>query len=171
MNDDLLCTYLNDHLAGSVVAIELLDRLVDNEENGSPRKMEMIELKMEIQGDQDLLKKLMESLSSGESKVKQAGAWLMEKVSRAKLHLTDSSDSGLGEIEAFEILSLGIAGKKGLWKVLQEVLPECEFPCDQWESLIQKADAQRVKAEMLRLEAARNAFMPELAKAGGNSYA
>lgn len=160
MNDDLLATYLNDHLAGSVVAIELLSRLADNADGGSPRKQEVIELQKEITTDQDLLKKLLESRSSGQSTVKKAGAWVMEKVTRAKLHLAESTDAGLGEVEALEVLSLGIAGKKGLWEVLQDVLPESEFPGNPWAKLIQSADEQRAKVERWRMEAARTAFMP-----------
>ena len=162
MNDDLLATYLNEHLAGSVVAIELLGRLTDNAGADTTRKQEMIELHKEIEADQDLLKKLLESRSSSQSTVKKAGAWVIEKVTRAKLHLAESKDAGLGEVEAFEVLSLGIAGKKGLWEVLQHVLPESEFPGNPWADLIQNADKQRAQAERWRINAAQKAFMPAL---------
>ncbi len=158
MNDDLLATYLNDHLAGSVIAIELLDRLAENEEAGSSRQREMITLREKVQADQEVLKQVLESRSSGESTVKKAGAWVMEKVTRAKLHLAESDDTGLGEVEALEVLSLGIAGKKGLWEVLREVLSESEFPASQWANFIHSADDQRAQVEQWRLEAARKAF-------------
>lgn len=162
MHDDLLATYLNDHLAGSVGAIELLGRLADNEEAGSSRQQEMIALREEIQADQDLLKKLLESRSSDQSTVKKAGAWVMEKVARAKLRLAESEDAALGEVEAWEVLSLGIAGKKGLWEVLRDVLSKNEFPGSPWADLIESADDQRAKVEQWRLEAARKAFAPAL---------
>lgn len=160
MEQDSLATYLNDHLAGSVVAIELLARLADNEDTDPARQQEMVGLRDEIQADQDLLKGLLESRHAGQSTVKKAGAWVMEKVTRAKLHLAESEDAGLGEVEALEVLSLGIAGKRGLWAVLQEVLPPGEFPAAPWSELIQSADAQREKVEAWRLQAARKAFAP-----------
>lgn len=159
MNDHLLATYLNDHLAGSVVAIELLDRLADHEEPGSARQREMIGLREKIQADQAVLKQVLESLSSsGQSTAKKVGAWVMEKVTRAKLHLAESEDVGLGEVEALEVLSLGIAGKKGLWEVLRAVLSESEFPGSPWADFIQSADEQRAQVEQWRFEAARKAF-------------
>lgn len=158
MEHDSLATYLNDHLAGSVGAIELLERLAEAGEASPARKQEMIGLREKIQADQDVLKSVIESRNSSQSTVKKAGAWLMEKATHAKLRLSESEDAGLGELETLEILSLGIAGKKGLWQVLQAVLPAGEFPAAPWEELIQSADAQREQVERWRLDAARKAF-------------
>lgn len=156
MSQHDLATYLNDHLAGSVGAIELLSDLIETTPQEG-RKQEMISLQGEIVADQDLLKRILESTPSDESTLKKAGAWMAQKLARAKLRLTESADSGLGEVEAFEILSLGIEGKRGLWKALAE-LPPHVMPHADWAQLQSAAESQRARVEQWRLEAARHAF-------------
>lgn len=156
MAQDDLSTYLNDHLAGSVGALELLEDLI-NACTEPLRREEMRALKQEITDDQDLVKKLLGSLPSEESAVKKAGAWVAQKLSRAKLKLTDPGSDALGEVEAFEILSLGIEGKKGLWKVLAD-MPAYAVPNTDWAELQRNAGSQRARVELWRLEAARRAF-------------
>lgn len=169
MENDPLATYLNDHLAGSVAAIELLGRLADNADADPARKQEMLTLRDKIQEDQAVLQAVLEAHSSGQSTVKKAGAWLMEKFTRAKLHLAESEAASLGHVEALEVLSLGVAGKRGLWEVLREVLPASEFSHAPWDELIQSADAQRQTVEAWRLEAARKAFQNTGAADAGDS--
>ncbi|MGV3662514.1 MAG: hypothetical protein ACO1TE_20180 [Prosthecobacter sp.] len=159
MQEDTLATYLNDHLAGSVMAIELLEHLEEDGGESPARQRAMRDLRQKIIADQDILRVLLNSLPSGESTVKKAGAWVMEKLARAKTKLTKTTTGCLGALEAFEILSLGIEGKKCLWKVLTEVMPQPPSPQWNWRELIEDADRQRREVEAWRIEAARKAFL------------
>ena len=166
MQEDTLATYLNDHLAGSVMAIELLEHLEEDGGEHPARQRQMRDLRLKIIADQDILRALLDSLSSNESTVKKAGAWVMEKVARAKTRLTKPATGSLGALEAFEILSLGIEGKKGLWKVLAEVMPQPPSPQWNWRELGGDADRQRREVEAWRLQAARMAFLEPTAAQG-----
>jgi hypothetical protein len=111
-----LHTYLNDHLAGSVGALELLDHLIAA--NNDPALQEFLTtLRKEIDEDQSVLQNLLRQTGGEESSMRKAGAWIMEKLSRPKLGV-DTADKGLGLFQALEALSLGITGKRSLWRTL-----------------------------------------------------
>lgn len=157
MNTDNLTTYLNDHLAGSVAALELVDHLIETCA-GTTLEVEFTYLKNEIEADQALLKDLLEDYSEGESMVKKAGAWIAEKVLRTKMRVTDAAEGDLGMLEALEVLALGIEGKCGLWRALAVAgKGQPTFGLDL--ALLQtRAKEQYEKVEALRLQAARRAF-------------
>jgi molybdopterin converting factor small subunit len=110
--------YLNDHLAGSVAAIELLDDLIENHPAHRLAKT-FAELRDEIATDQETLRTLIEKIGAQESSVRKAGAWLAEKVGRAKLRF--SGEESIGLLQALETLVLGITGKQLLWRSLAAV--------------------------------------------------
>ena len=150
MNEEHLRTYLSDHLAGSVGAVELLKALIhDGAER--PRAAEFRSLLTEIDEDRSVLKDLLHRLSADESPIKNAGAWLTEKALRPKT----SSDSPLGLLEALEVLSLGIEGKLRLWQVL--AVADWQSGLD-LTALEQRARDQITRVEAMRLDAARAAF-------------
>ena len=74
-----LHTYLNDHLAGSVAAIELLDDLIEHHSEDRFGKI-FRDLRDEIEADQETLRNLIRKLGAKESAVRKAGAWLAEKL-------------------------------------------------------------------------------------------
>ena len=92
-----LNSYLNDHLAGSVGALELLDRLIDIYQE-KPIERFFRELRSEIEADQEVLKRLIASLGQEESAVRKAGAWVMEKLSRAKIQPGEERRGGVGTL-------------------------------------------------------------------------
>ena len=156
MPNEALETYLNDHLAGSVSAIQLLERAVDEHRNtalGPP----LADLLAAIREDQELLRGLISRLGYSEHSVKQAGAWLAEKVGRIKTGA--SHQSPLARLELFEALSLGIHGRLKLWRALRAVLPshpqlqELDFP-----RLDRMAQEQHDMVEAWRIEAAEAAL-------------
>ncbi|MGI8482178.1 MAG: hypothetical protein ACR2MF_08980 [Chthoniobacterales bacterium] len=116
---DALGTYLNDHLAGSAAAIELVDHLIKIYDK-HPLRQFFVDLRREISADQDELERLIKNLGEDESSVKKAGAWLMEKLGRAKLDLSDK-DGEFGLLQGLEALVLGISGKAALWRILRAV--------------------------------------------------
>jgi hypothetical protein len=112
MSKEAIPIYLNDHLAGSVGALELLDRLIETYK-GQPLEQFFHDLRNEIDEDQDTLQRLIEKIGEEESAVRKAGAWVAEKFSRAKIRLSDSEEGKVGLFHALEGLVLGIIGKRG----------------------------------------------------------
>ena len=151
---EALTSYLNDHLAGSVGALELLDRLVDTY-SGRPLGGVFRELRDEIQADQETLKELIASLGEEESAVRKAGAWVVEKFSRAKIHLSDSREGEMGLFLALEALALGIHGKQSLWRALGAASSTTPALCRlDYHQLEQRAADQYDRVEARRLEIA-----------------
>jgi len=144
-----LTTYLNDHLAASVGAIELLDHLIASAETEELTTF-LKALRAEIAADQAVLKSLLQKAGGSESAVRKAGAWMLEKLSRAKL---SGEEEGLGLMQALEGLSLGILGKRALWRTLSaaaEAIPAAqEFDFPQLEKRAEEQFAQ-VQARILR---------------------
>jgi hypothetical protein len=153
-----LTRYLNDHLAGSVAAIELLDHLRELSKR-TERERLFASLKSDIEQDQMVLKELLHALGGKQSRARQAVAWLTEKVGEAKLRLDDPGEGELRLLEALETLELGILGKLALWRALEvaaDVVPQIR-KLDLSE-LERRAEAQRDRVEIERLKVARAAF-------------
>jgi hypothetical protein len=153
-----LVKYLNDHLAGSVAATELLEYLIARH-RGAEKERIFTRLRSEVEEDQKLLQQVLESVGGKESRVRKAAAWLTEKVGQAKFHLDDPGEGELAELEALETLGLGIQGKLALWRALATVadrvpqLPELDF-----ERLQRRAAEQHKRVEAQRLQAAQAAL-------------
>jgi len=153
-----LTTYLNDHLAGSVAAIELLDHLREAS-SGTERGTLFTALQSEIEEDQKVLKELLRGLGEQPSRVRQAAAWLTEKVGEAKLKLDDPGSGELRLLEALETLELGILGKLALWRALgvaAERVPQIRRL--DLAGLERRARDQQVRVETERLKVARAAL-------------
>jgi hypothetical protein len=156
----LLSTYLNDHLAGSVVALELAKR-ASSENRGTEFGAFLESLTTEIESDRATLKTIMDRVDVGEDRLKQAAALLAERAGRLKLNGQLRGYSPLSRLVELEALSLGVDGKLALWRSLEEVssadsrLSEFDF-----EQLGRRALAQRDGIEEHRLRAARLALLP-----------
>ena len=152
---DSLRLYLNDHLAGSVAAIEMIDHLIEHHSQDRFGKF-FQELRNDIHADQEKLRDLIQKIGGEESTIRKAGAWLAEKLGRAKFGDTGDSDELL---QAAEGLVLGITGKKLLWRSLAAI--EQNFPALQgmdFSELQKRAEDQLHRVETLRMEMAREAF-------------
>ena len=79
-----LDSYLNDHLAGSISALELIAHWAEAHK-GEPLGSFFVEIEREIKADQETLRGIMRTLGVEESKMRKAGAWAAEKVGRARL--------------------------------------------------------------------------------------
>ena len=160
MADEYLGIYLNDHLAGSVVAIELLQH-IERAYAGRPVERFAADLRAEIQADQKELQRLMGELNVSESRARQATAWIAEKMTMLKLRLDDWAGGDFRLFEALEALSLGIEGKKALWEALAgtaEKVPALRLL--DYARLVQRALEQRSRVEAKRLETATAALVP-----------
>jgi hypothetical protein len=154
-----LNNYLNDHLAGSVGALELLDRLIDFYRE-KPLEHFFRNLRDEIQHDQEQLKDLIQKLGAEESAVRKAGAWMAEKLSRAKIGLSESAEGEIGLLLALEALVLGITGKRSLWRALQAASRSVpQLARLDYAGLEKRAIEQCERVEAKRLETARTAFL------------
>ena len=153
-----IATYLNDHLAGSVVAIELMENLEIIYAN-TPVADFVAKLRTDVEADRDELKDLMGRLEVSESRTRKASAWITEKFTELKLRLDDPSRGDLRLFESLEALSLGIEGKRGLWLALAaaaEVSPQLRLA--DYERLKDRAEEQRARVETKRLEVAQAAL-------------
>jgi hypothetical protein len=90
-----LNSYLNDHLAGSVGALELLAYWAHLHQ-GKPLGAFFSNLEAEVRADQGRLRDLMESRGIEESNVRKAGAWAAEKVGRAQLMIAGDEPGSMG---------------------------------------------------------------------------
>ncbi len=160
-----LPVYLNDHLAGSVGALEMLDDMVESHK-GKPLEAFLKNVRQDIESDQNELKELIKGLGIDESTMRKAGAWMMEKLSRAKLHVGNSGDPNLELIQSLEALALGITGKRSLWRTLGTV-GENSRPLQgiDFARLEARADDQFERVESQGLEIARQILGPELTMA------
>ncbi len=160
MKNSHLATYLNDHLAGSVGALEILDRLIDTYHD-LPIAQFCREARGEISDDQDDLREVLKALEISESSVRMAGAWLVEKFSRAKIRLEGEGIREPGLVLALESLVLGVKGKEVLWRSLAAV--QAKWPPLQrfdFARLVQRAIGQGARIDEQRVAAASEAFAP-----------
>ncbi len=158
MADEHIATYLNDHLAGSVVAVELMENL-ESVFAGKPIAVFIAGLRVEVEEDVQELKSIMQRLEISESRTRKVSAWMTEKLTELKLRLDDPTRGDLRLFESLEALSLGIEGKKSLWLSLSaaaEGTPQLRIA--DYERLKQRAEDQRARVEPKRLEAARLAL-------------
>jgi hypothetical protein len=152
----LLGIYLNDHLAGSTTAIELLTHLVATHAGDEFAKTATA-LREEILADRGTLQDLMRHLAISESPIRKASAWLAERVTQLKLRLDDAPNGQLHLLETIEAIALGIEGKRSLWQGLaaaskfNQSLKDTDYP-----TLIARAEEQRSAAETIRLTAVVN---------------
>lgn len=158
MANNNLETYLNDHLAGAVGAIELMDSF-EAVYAGKAVGRFFAELRADVAADRQELEALMERLHIAESRPRKAAGWLGEQATRLKLRLDDPTGGALRLLEGLDILSAGIEGKRLLWQALEAGAPEApELQGIDYERLKQRAEEQRQRVEVVRREAAKVAF-------------
>jgi hypothetical protein len=155
---EALVTYLNDHLSGAKIAVQLLEAMRDQHDDQDFRQFASV-LLPEIEADDLTLRHIAEKVGSGPSAAKQVGGWILEKAARLKLGHTGSRDFEL--FESLELLALGIYGKLSLWKALQAAstsdarLREYDF-----ETLVRRAQDQYGQVESRRLNLAQLVLPP-----------
>jgi hypothetical protein len=153
-----LAIYLNDHLGGATLGVELVRR-AQRENAGTPLGDFLAELGREIVEDRRTLLDLMDRLGVERATTKVLGAWLAEKIGRLKLNGQLTGYSPLSRFVELEGLSTGIEGKRLLWVALgavaevDERLRELDFG-----ALEERARSQRERLEPHRLAAAARAL-------------
>ena len=156
MSKEHLGIYLNDHLAGSNVALEILDHLaVEAPDLASP----LAALKADVNEDRQQLLALMASLEISESRARKAGSWIAEKVAEVKLEVDDDQTGPLRRLERLEALAVGIYGKIELWQALNALSMSKPFGELNYEVLIRRGEEQRARVDVWRLQAAKTALV------------
>jgi hypothetical protein len=151
---DPLATYLNDHLAGAELGIDIT-RALGQRHNGQPLGDFAVALTAQIEQDRDTLRSIAAKVGKGSSSLKEGAAWLTERLSRMKL----TSANDLGTFEALEMLVLGIHGKLALWRVLAALAAfDKTLRTVDYSELIARAHYQEAQVEQRRLETAHAVF-------------
>ena len=157
MNDPLTI-YLQDHLAGSVHATEILQTMRDDHAKDSLGQF-AARLLAEIEADRDVLVGLIERIGAAPSQPKELAAWLAEKVSRLKLK--HDSKQGLGTFEALEFLMLGIHGKWAMWRMLAIIAGhDSRLQGTDFGQLTIRAADQHDRVNERRMDYGRSALKP-----------
>ena len=158
LSKDALNVYLNDHLAGSTAACDLIEQIRDHNQ-GTPLAEFLQVMLEEVRADRDVLESLMDQLGIEKSTVKQAGSWLMEKVSRLKFMTTERVAGATRNLIELEALQLGVQGKEALWLALEQVMDLDPKLADfEFGALADRAEHQVLAIEQQRLQAARAAL-------------
>jgi hypothetical protein len=98
----------------------------------------------------------MDAVGASRNPVKQAGAWLGEKVTRLKLA---TSEKDLANLISVETLCLGVQGKIYLWTALGKVAGDHEALSGMdFDALLKRAQAQQDGLERHRLGLAQAAL-------------
>ena len=155
MTDKGIDIYLNDHLAGAMLGSDLAEQIHRHNENTALAEV-MQSLAPQIEEDRQTLIELMKRMDISRSPLKQFGAWVTEKASRAKFGGLTSGEPELGTFLALESLALGVLGKLSLWRALAEVADQHpEIASVDLGELIRRAQVQYEMLEAERVAASR----------------
>jgi hypothetical protein len=150
--DKLLSIYLNDHLAGSTLGLELAKRSRASNQ-GTPLADFLDRLVREIETDRETLKRLMRELGIRPDPLKTCGAWVAEKLGRLKLNGQITGYSPLSRVVELESLYLGVTGKLEMWIALERALANDAVGVEFGE-LRRRAERQAAEVEEHRLDTA-----------------
>lgn len=154
LRPDPLGIYLNDHLLGSTIGMELSSRIAATRRT-SPEGPVYERLATEIREDRESLLDLMERLDVPVRRYKTVLGWAAEKAGRLKPNGRLLERSPLSDLEELEVMRLGIEGKASCWRTLH-ALAEREPRLDQarLDALKTRAERQAETLEELRVRTA-----------------
>ena len=150
---ELLAIYLNDHLAGATLGVELARRLRASNRDDPEFGPALAKLCAEIEADRETLKAVMDRLGVGQSKLKPLAAVLGERLGRLKLNGRLWGYSPLSRLDELELLQIGVAGKRRLWRALEHTHAG-ELSSFELGALAERATEQLRRLEALHLKAA-----------------
>ena len=95
----------------------------------------------------------MDQLGVGQSKLKPLAALLGERLGRLKLNGRLRGYSPLSRLDELELLQIGVAGKRRLWRALEHTHAD-DLPGFELGALAERATEQLRRLEALHLKAA-----------------
>ena len=152
-----LATYLNNHLMGATLGVELVRRAA-GENEGSELGAFLSGLAGEIAEDRDTLLAIMSELGVKPDRLKVAAGWTSEKVGRLKPNAQLRGYSPLSPLVELEGLLIGIQGKLAMWRVLGDVAQELGLDRARLDALAARAERQQADVERHRREVGRRAL-------------
>jgi hypothetical protein len=158
IDEERLGTYLQDHYAGSAAGIELFRRAAQQQSDPAARTA-LTALVEEVENDRAALERFLAAVGKRPDPVKNAGAWLAEKLSRLKPNGELLHRSPLSDVIELEGLRLAVEGKAAGWRVLRRLAEdEDRFDRSELDRLLKSAADQIDLLEKLRITAAEGAF-------------
>jgi hypothetical protein len=116
---EALIAYLRDHLSGSDVAIRVVRRLAWGQPSADDGPL-FRRLAKEFEEDRAVVRALLTGLGASRRSIKRAAGL----ASGAVLSLTAGGEPGhLSLVRTLEALSIGVQGKRCMWRALQELHP------------------------------------------------
>ncbi len=147
----VLGIYLNDHLGGATMGVELFRRASRSAQG--PVKTQLQELTTEVEQDRESLRTLMGTLGLPVHRYKVLGGWVLEKVARCKPNGRLFSRSPLSDLIELEGLLLGVQGKAAAFRTLRR-LADTRLHASTLDELIARAERQADTLEKLRIHTA-----------------
>jgi len=149
LNKNAIATYLSDHRGGAAAAVRIVERLLAQTENASFKHC-LERLLEQIKNDIEVLERIAKLFPTHTSWFKRFLGWFAGSLSGVKFH--KSIAGRFGEFEAIEFISLGILGKRALWRLLKELqFEELKTLVVDLDCLIESAQAQFDEVEAWRL--------------------
>ncbi|HVW41944.1 MAG TPA: hypothetical protein VHC18_11420 [Amycolatopsis sp.] len=158
MSRTLLGIYLNDHLTGATVGVELAKRLArtEGEWAGNGRLERLAE---EIEQDRAALLEMMAAIGEPVRRIEAAMGWVAEKAGRLKPNGRVVARSPLSRVVEFEAMRLGVEGKIAGWRTLRaRAEVDSRLDADRLDELIAAGRSQATRLERLRTRAAAELF-------------
>jgi hypothetical protein len=140
------------------VGIELARRCLNNN-RGTEYEPLLRDLTRDIEEDRSELESLMGTLGFPPDRLKQAGAWIAERIGRLKLNGQLTGYSPLSRLVELEGLKLGVTGKLALWQSLKRVADhDSRLAVTDFDKLITRAEEQLEGIEEHRRRASDEAL-------------
>ncbi|ADB30019.1 conserved hypothetical protein [Kribbella flavida DSM 17836] len=153
-----LGSYLQDHYAASAAGIELFRRAADQQSDPSTRSALSV-MAEKVETEQATLGHYLAAIGTKPDPVKNAGAWMAEKLGRFKPNGELIRRSPLSDVLELEALRVAVEAKAASWRVLRSLSGEVDrFDAGELDGLLADADQQLKELEELRMQAAARVF-------------
>lgn len=164
--DQLLHIYLNDHRTGSAVALALAERSHASN-TGNEFGEYLDDFIPALEDDIDQLDAVFARCEISKDQLKLGAARLGAELGRLKLNGRVTDYSPLSRVIEFEALTVGVLGKRKLWKTIA-ALPSDHPATSAVDTtrMIERAESQAKQLEELSARAAAIAFTGRNATAG-----
>lgn len=150
--------HLNDHMAGAVGALGHIDRT--RKMSRDPETAESLRsIRQEVSHDREVLRDLMNQLDVAQSTIRNVSARLGQLASALKFHFTPGRRTELRTLQALDVLSAGIEGKRSLWVTLSAAAEnDNRLAAIDYATMTRRAEEQLELVDQLRSRVAKRAF-------------
>jgi hypothetical protein len=149
--EDLLATYVRDHLTGAAGGHALARRAAGTTGQLDPDAGRMLRrLATDIGEDRRELRRCAAALGIRQPRLREFGAQIAERVGRMKLNGQLLGTSALSPVLELDLLIMAVSGKARVWRTLAVLAPD-GLPDDiDLGALEQRAGDQRAELEALQ---------------------